>query len=82
MNYALDWTVAALNELAAVWNAATDRTAVTQAAHRLELALEQDPLAMGDRVIPPLTAPLLTSLSAWITRLSKTTRPFASSASG
>ena len=47
MNYAIDWTVDALNELAAVWLAASDQLAVTNAAHRLELALERHPFAIG-----------------------------------
>jgi hypothetical protein len=47
MNYFIDWTTNALNELAAAWNAATDRNAVTEAAHRLELALTRHPLGIG-----------------------------------
>jgi hypothetical protein len=47
MNYAIDWTADALDELAAVWNAATDQLAVTNAAHRLELALGRHPFFVG-----------------------------------
>ena len=45
MNYTVHWTEAALNELASVWLAATDRNAVTAASHRLEQALARDPYA-------------------------------------
>jgi hypothetical protein len=47
MNFAIDWTADALNELAAVWNVAADQAAVTQASHRLELALARHPFAIG-----------------------------------
>jgi hypothetical protein len=47
MNYAMDWAEDALDELAAVWTAAADRTAVTRAAHRLEQALARHPFAVG-----------------------------------
>jgi hypothetical protein len=47
MNYAIDWTEDALDELAAVWIAASDQLAVTQAAHRLEQAPSRHPLAVG-----------------------------------
>jgi hypothetical protein len=47
MNYAVHWTEAALNELAAAWTAATDRNAVTAASHRLDLDLAADPFAIG-----------------------------------
>jgi len=47
VNYALEWTARAVNQLAAVWLAAADQLPVTQAAHRLELALTQHPFAIG-----------------------------------
>jgi hypothetical protein len=47
MNYTVIWVPAAENELAAVWNAAADQLAVTQAAHRLDLALTRHPFAIG-----------------------------------
>src|SRR5688572_26500307 len=47
MSYFGDWTDDALNGLAAAWAAATDRTAVTQASHRLDLALIRHPFAIG-----------------------------------
>lgn len=47
MRYTVDWLTAALDELAVVWLAAADRSAVTRAAHRLELALTRHPLVVG-----------------------------------
>jgi hypothetical protein len=47
VNYTLEWTPLAINQLAAVWLAAADRLAITQAAHRLELALSRHPFAIG-----------------------------------
>lgn len=47
MSYTVDYSEAALDELAAVWLAAADRLAVTRAAHRLELALARHPLVIG-----------------------------------
>ena len=43
MNYAVDWSQHALDELAAVWLAAADRNAVTASSHRLESAIGNDP---------------------------------------
>ena len=40
MNYALEWTDRAVNQLAAVWLTAADQLAVTQAAHRLTVVCE------------------------------------------
>jgi hypothetical protein len=47
MNYTVIWLPTAEDELADVWLAAADQLAVTQAAHRLELALSRHPLAIG-----------------------------------
>ena len=47
MNYIVHWTEIALDELAAVWTAATDRNAVTAASHRLELDIAADPYGRG-----------------------------------
>ena len=47
MNYTVIWEPPAENDLAAAWNGATDRTAVTRAAHRLDLALIRHPFAIG-----------------------------------
>ena len=42
------WTRAAQNDLAAVWLAADDRQAVTAASRLTDLALEADPLTVGE----------------------------------
>jgi hypothetical protein len=47
MNYDVIWEPPAENDLAAVWLAAPDRTAVAQAAHRLDQDLARDPYAIG-----------------------------------
>jgi hypothetical protein len=49
MNYSVHWTDNALDELAAVWTAASDRNAVTTASHRLELDLTREPYTRGIR---------------------------------
>ncbi len=43
MNYTVAWSRDAINQLTLVWLAAANRNAVTQAAHRLEEALAQQP---------------------------------------
>lgn len=48
MNYRVDWTEAAEDDLAARWNVAPDRNAVTAAARWLEQQLERDPLHFGE----------------------------------
>jgi hypothetical protein len=45
MKYTVIWEPPAENDLAAVWLAAADRAAVTQAAHRLDQSLSLDPYA-------------------------------------
>jgi hypothetical protein len=45
--YSGDWTDDALNGLAAAWNAAADRSAVTFASHRLDLDLLRGPYRRG-----------------------------------
>lgn len=47
MRYTVHWTENVLDELAALWMAATDRTAVTTATHRLEQDLARDPYGRG-----------------------------------
>jgi hypothetical protein len=49
MNYSVLWTDNALDELAAIWTAASDRNAVTTASHRLELDLTREPYSRGIR---------------------------------
>lgn len=42
MRYTVNWTEAAQDELAAIWLQASDRQAVTEAAHRIDLLLRAD----------------------------------------
>jgi hypothetical protein len=50
MNYRVEWAPRAEQQLAAVWVAATDRGAVTAAAHWLDDELARGPLRLGDPV--------------------------------
>jgi plasmid stabilization system protein ParE len=43
MTYTVDWLPDAEEELAAIWLAASDRGAVTGAAHRIDLRLRDNP---------------------------------------
>lgn len=61
--YAVVWTPQAEDELAAIWVAAADRQAVTDATHRLEQQLAQNPLGTGEsrdssvhrvKMVPPI----------------------------
>jgi hypothetical protein len=53
VNYSVVWTPAAEQELAAVWLAASERTAVTAVSYRLDQELSQDPYNVGfDRDLP------------------------------
>jgi hypothetical protein len=61
MRFTVVWTQDALNQLAGVWNRATDRAAVTAAAHQVDVLLQNDPDTQGmdfygDRylIVPPL----------------------------
>jgi hypothetical protein len=61
MRYTVVWTPDAQDQLTTVWLQATDRRAVTQAAHRVDPLLQTDPDSRGvdfygDRllVVPPL----------------------------
>jgi hypothetical protein len=47
MSYTVDWSEAALDELAAVWTAAVDQAAVTASSHNLDQNLARDPYAVG-----------------------------------
>jgi hypothetical protein len=49
MIYSVHWTDDALDELASVWTAASDRNAVTAASHRLEMDLVREPFTRGIR---------------------------------
>ena len=44
----MDWTEEAERQLAAVWTTAVDRTAVTDAAQRIEQRLSLNPLVQGE----------------------------------
>jgi len=48
MNYTVTWLAVAEQDLATVWLAAPDRTAVALAAHRLDDTLGDDPLRFGE----------------------------------
>jgi hypothetical protein len=49
VNYEVVWTVNAENHLAAIWNDAANRNAITVAAHVIEQELAMHPLDIGDR---------------------------------
>jgi hypothetical protein len=44
MRYTVVWLLSALRDLAALWNNAPDRAAVTDAANAIDIALARDPL--------------------------------------
>jgi hypothetical protein len=48
MNYSVQFDALAEQDLAAIWTASADRTAVTAAATWIEHALRRDPLRMGE----------------------------------
>lgn len=48
MNFTVTWTPSAESDLAAVWLAAPDRTAVARAAHEIESHLRVAPLELGE----------------------------------
>jgi hypothetical protein len=48
MRYTVAWNPAAEQELASIWNDATDRDAVTAAADSLDADFERDPLSLGE----------------------------------
>jgi hypothetical protein len=48
MKYTVVWKPAVLQQLARIWNSATDRAAVTAAADSIDAALIQDPLTKGE----------------------------------
>ena len=47
MNWTVVWQRRAQNDLAALWNAATDRQAVADAANRIDALLHRDPEGVG-----------------------------------
>jgi plasmid stabilization system protein ParE len=48
MNYTVAWKPSAENELAAIWNAAVDKNAVTRAAGAVDDLLRRDPPGQGE----------------------------------
>ena len=48
MKYLVEWLPSAEQELAALWNHASDRNEITAAADSLDAALARDPLALGE----------------------------------
>jgi plasmid stabilization system protein ParE len=48
MNYTVLWMPVAEQRLAAIWTSATDRNAVSQAAHVIDQALQTDPEQVGE----------------------------------
>jgi plasmid stabilization system protein ParE len=48
MRFTVTWHPAAEQELAAIWIGATDRRAVTQAAHIIDQLLSSGPLNQGE----------------------------------
>jgi plasmid stabilization system protein ParE len=64
MKYTVVWQPLAKSQLAAIWNAAADRRAVTAAANELDRLLATDPMEVGEsrsgdmrvEFVPPLGA--------------------------
>ena len=50
MNFQVVWTPDAEEQLADVWLDASDRNSLTEAAHRIELALRENPVDIGDEL--------------------------------
>lgn len=48
MNFTVEWTTAALVQLAETWTESDDRAGVTTASHRIESAIRQDPTGAGE----------------------------------
>jgi hypothetical protein len=48
MNFTVIWTVAAQNQLAALWMAAADRSGVTAASDRIDQQIRLNPLGAGE----------------------------------
>jgi plasmid stabilization system protein ParE len=46
--YRVRWTRKASNQLAEIWNIATDRNAIAAASHRIDQALASDPENQGE----------------------------------
>ncbi len=48
MNFTVVWTPSAEQQLAALWTAAADRSAVTAAANKIDAELARDPRSAGE----------------------------------
>ncbi|MBI1902732.1 MAG: hypothetical protein HYS13_16655 [Planctomycetia bacterium] len=48
MRYTVVWQPLAEGSLADLWTAATDRTAIAQAADRIDTVLGRDPMSVGE----------------------------------
>jgi plasmid stabilization system protein ParE len=48
MNYSVEWTNSAQQDLAALWVSSSDRGAVTAAADAIDVTLGRDPLGQGE----------------------------------
>lgn len=48
MNFTVEWSAEALNQLADVWMASDDRAGVTAASYRIEATIRADPLGAGE----------------------------------
>ena len=47
MPFQVIWSPGALRQLAALWNAASNRNEITRAQHRIDVALARDPKSAG-----------------------------------
>lgn len=56
MNFTVIWTPEAEQQLAAVWLAAADQSAVSRAAHAIERDLARNPDALGDSLFDTVRA--------------------------
>ena len=48
MSYEVDWRPVAVDGLARLWNAGSDRAAITAASHAIDQALARDPRSVGE----------------------------------
>ena len=53
MTYRVEWTAEAENDLAAIWNAASDQSSVTQVSEWLDQRLASDPRNFGEEWTSP-----------------------------
>jgi hypothetical protein len=47
VNYSVEWSAIAVQQLAALWNGATNRNAVTAASHAIDVTLAASPHTAG-----------------------------------